>query len=216
MGDSRRKKQALNSHLCAVRAAAERVGPALSKLALAASDRLGFDCLLHAAMGQRLLADVGISSELIVGCAAWRVGPGDGDVVAHVFQVKGYLPPGAEFGFPYHAWLRSGDVVIDFTTYQLRRKAAELDALDEGCTTVQWCPEFLVEPVSNISAYSAVAAAPEAGLFCYEHIPQLQTRVQASTVWDHDEDLTIARLIMANPNMQVMGPNNLMEPTATS
>lgn len=211
MGESRRRQQALTAQLAQAQAAAEIVGPAIRKLAEAASSRLGSDCITHAELSRLALAELGVATELVVGCAAWRVGPGDGDVIAHVFQVKGYLPPGAEQGFPYHAWLRLGDVLIDLTTYQLRLKAAALDSHDGGHTLVQWCPDHLVVPVSEVSSYQAVAQALTAGIFYYEFVPQLHARVTASMSVD-TEDLQLLKIIMANPDIIVQGPNNRADP----
>lgn len=211
MGQSRRRQQALTAQLAQAQAAAEIVGPAIQKLAEAASSRLGSDCLTHTVLVHQALAELGVQTDLVVGNAAWRVGPGDGDVIAHVFQVKGYLPPGAEAGFPYHAWLRLGDILIDLTTYQLRLKGASLDSLDGGHTSVEWCPGYLVVPISEVSSYQEVARAPRAGVFYYEHVPQLQSRVTAGMHVDQ-EDLQLLKIIMANPDIVVRGPNNHLDP----
>lgn len=208
MGESRRRHQELVSNLAKAQAAAEVVGPAMKKLALAASSNVGSDCLMHAELSRLALADLGLEAVLVVGSAAWRLGHGEGDVVAHNYKVKGYLPPGATRGFAYHAWLRFGDVLLDFTTYQLSRKAAELDAGDQGHTTVEWCPDMLVVPMSAVSTFDQVAAATGPGVFYYEHVPQMQTRVTVGL--QHDSaDLAALKLIMANPSVIVRGPNQL-------
>ena len=203
----------MSSRLIEVTAAATAAGEAVRKLALAASASVGADCYLHAELTRRLLADLGLTCKTQVGFAAWRVGRGDGDVIAHTFKVPGYLPEGA-IGLPFHAWVTwdgispEDDILIDTTTYQLPHKARALDALDGGHTVVEWCPELLVVPRSALSSYETVAKAPGPGVFYYEQVPQLQARVSADFVLEEDA-MDKARLILANPGVMVMGPNDL-------
>jgi hypothetical protein len=197
MGDARRKR--------ALATAVQQASHAMRRLAEAASAHVGSDCYTHAEIGRILLADLGFSFELRVGAAAWRIGSGDGDVVSHIPQIQGHLPPGAR-GFAYHAWLEAGDWLVDLTTYHLRRKAADLDALDGGSTNVDWCPDFLLWHRSQVSTYSHVAKAPSAGVAYYEVIPQLAEFMADGFILDA-EDVATARLIMSNPNMRVLGPN---------
>jgi hypothetical protein len=131
MGDARRKKLQAASRATALSAAAQQVSAALRKLASASSGHLGSDCYVHAALGNRLLADLAIETKPVVGFAAWRVGNGDGDVISHTPRTQGHLPAGGR-GFAYHAWLDCSGFIIDFTTYQLSQKALTLDAADGG------------------------------------------------------------------------------------
>lgn len=126
-------------------------------------------------------------------------------MVAHVKQVPGYLPAGAQ-GFAYHAWLESGDTILDFTTYQLRRKAAELDALDGGRTAVNWCPEVLILRKRDVRTYADVAKLHQ-GLAHYEENPGLESLLAAQFTLD-EGDLATARLILANPHINVWGPQS--------
>lgn len=190
-----------------VRAAAKRAGDAVAKLATAASPTHGFDCVVHAELGRRLLQELGLEAQLMVGNAAWRVGPTPDDTVGHMYQVKGHVPPGSGPAFPFHAWLRVGDILVDFTTYQLRTKAASLDALDGGKTVVDWCPEMLVVPLSEVATFEQALKSP-AGAFHYEHIPQMQTVITRGMQLD-EEDVQMALLILRNPQAQVLGPNHL-------
>jgi hypothetical protein len=210
MGEARRKRaqaQQMTGQRDAVEAAVKQVSHAIRRLAEAASASLGADCYMHAEMGRMLLGDLGFQFETRVGYAAWRIGSADGDVLGHTHKVKSYLPPGAK-GFPYHAWLTAGDFLIDFTTYQLRRKAAELDAVDGGHTNVDWCPDYLLLTRAQVMAYRAVAVAPAAGVAYYEADPTLAPLLARSYTLDAD-DIAHARLIMRNPDMQVLGPNML-------
>lgn len=184
-----------------------RVSAALRKLADAAGGQQGFDCHVHAVLGREALREFGVGCSTVVGLAAWRVGPGDGDAVSHVFNVPSHLPAGAK-GMPYHSWLQAGDILIDFTTYQLKQKAAMLDQADGGATTVEWCPDFLLVPTSAKSTYEQVMRAPGAGVFFYAPNVELQHEVEGS--YEHDpSDLEMLRVILANPDAKVMGPNNL-------
>lgn len=199
MGEAKRRRAALEK----MHYAAHSVGTAIRKLATAASSNLGGDCYLHAALGRALLADLGIEARLVAGYASWRIGPQDGDVIAHVRQVQGYLPAGAQ-GFAYHAWIEVAGTIIDFTTYQLRRKAAELDALDGGSTTVAWCPDLLILRRRDVRTYADVAKLHQ-GLAFYEEAPGLESLLAEQFSLD-EGDLATARLILANPEIRVMGP----------
>jgi len=110
-----------------------RLAEALRKLATAASGNLGADCYIHTAIAQAILLRLGVNAKVVVGYAAWRVGPGDADVILHA-PVPGMV---AQFGgLAYHAWLEIGYNIVDFTTYSLREKARQLDKLDGGHTAV--------------------------------------------------------------------------------
>ena len=113
-----------------------RISSALRRLATAASGNLGSDCYIHAAIAQEILNRLGVSSKLVAGYAAWRVGNGDGDVILHAPMPNMPSQPGS---VAYHMWLEVGKHLIDFTTYQLRHKAIQRDKLDGGTTTVTWC-----------------------------------------------------------------------------
>ncbi|WP_129640792.1 MULTISPECIES: hypothetical protein [Steroidobacteraceae] len=187
--------------------AAARVSTALRKLATAASGHLGSDCYIHAELGRVLLADCGFQALRVVGFAAWRVGEGNGDVIAHAPYVKGYLPAGVK-GFAYHAWLDCSGFIVDFTTYQLRHKAQELDAMDGGHTTVNWCPAFLLLPKNSIRSYKEVAATLHPGVAYYEARPELERALRTQFTLD-PQDVHAARVILANPGMTVLGPNGM-------
>jgi len=184
----------------------ERVASAIRKLAQAASNHLGNDCYLHAMIGRELLKDFGIDAEIAAGFAAWRVGESDGSVIAHTPKERGYLPPGVD-GFAYHAWLMCGLKIIDLTTYQLPKKAKDLDALDGGKTDVEWAPELLVASITEVRSFREVAQG-HAGMFYYERNPKIE-RILAETSSLDAGDLQMARVILANPNAQVLGPSDM-------
>jgi len=187
--------------------AIEQVSHALRRLAEATSAHLGSDCYAHAEIARQLLAEKGFAFDLKVGAAAWRVGPGDADVVAHSPHVEGHLPPGGGIGMAYHTWLESPAWVLDFTTYQLRRKAHALDQLDGGKTHVDWCPPYLCIPHSHNRTLSEVAEALGPGVACYLGSPALSEVMKPGFVLDETE-LANARILLSNPNMQVIGVNS--------
>lgn len=214
MGEARRKRaqaDVLAAQRGQLEDAVKKVSHALRRLAEAASAQLGSDCYTHAELGRALLADQGFTFRTRVGTAAWRIGSGDADVLSHLPNAQSYLPPGANgMGFGYHAWLEDGVWLVDFTTYQIRRKAQALDAADGGHTTVDWCPDYLLLARSQVSPFRKVAQAPGPGLAFYESSDELTARMAASYHSD-DVDLANARLIMSNPDMIVLGPNMMPE-----
>lgn len=209
MGEAKRNRaraEVLAQEREALGAVAGRVGHALRRLAQAASAHQGGDCYLHAELGRALLADEGFLFQTRVGCAAWRVGPGHSDVLAHRPESQGYLPPGAGMGFAYHAWLESERWLVDFTTYQLTRKAQMLDATDGGRTRVDWCPDYLLLPRAQLHSFQEVARAPCPGLACYEGSDAL-TAEMANGYAMPESDLAAARLLLRHGEMRVIGPN---------
>jgi hypothetical protein len=183
-----------------------RVSAALRKLATAASGHFGCDCFLHMEMGCALLADLGISAHPVVGFAAWRVGTGDGDVISHAPFSQGYSLPSGK-GLVYHAWLNWKGFLVDFTTYQFRHKARQLDALDGGCTTVTWCPEYLLLRWKDVLSYGEVTASMRPGVAYYQARSELEPLLRSRGVPD-PTDLYAARVLLANPHLTISGPND--------
>jgi hypothetical protein len=186
--------------------AVSRVCAAIRKLATAASGHFGSDCYLHMQLGQVLLADLGFESQQVVGFAAWRVGEGDGDVIAHVPYTPSHLTVGAD-GYPYHAWLSHHLLVVDLTTYQLNHKAQQLDAVDGGRTSVTWCPQYLLLPPSQINTYKQVSASLSPGVAYYERRSELAAVLRPKFPLDPDA-VEMARRLLANPDLRVIGPNS--------
>lgn len=186
----------------------EPIATAIQKLATAASGHYGNDCYLHAMLAQRALKELaGIQTKIVIGFAAWRVGEGDGDVISHM-ATPDMIDQGSN-KIPYHAWLVAGDYLFDFSTYQLRDKARQLDALDGGLTQVDWCPDYLIVKQKKISSFNHVQRLG-AGLFFYEQSVRLERKLK-----DHsqdaldEEDWQNFLLVYANPGVVVRGPNHL-------
>lgn len=155
----------------------------------------GADCLLYAQLTAGLLRSFGIAdARLVAGSAAWRVGVGDADVIAHARELNGeqlWLQEGAGQAAVFHAWVEvpSLKLLVDFTTWALREKARQLDAADGGSTAVDWCPEYLwIEdregPGSWVRTPDQVRVAKHAGAFTYVRHADIEQRVLASAVSD--------------------------------
>lgn len=184
--------------------AVRQVSVVLRKLATAASSKFGHDCYWHAAVGQALLQDLGFETQIVVGYAAWRLGSESGAVLGHTPDAHSTSTK----GLAYHTWLEWRSLVVDFTTYQFRLKMRELDSEDGGHTRVSWCPEYLILRKQEIQSWYAVRQAMHAGIACYEARPELAELLEP-------EDLdartrTIARLILANPRINLTGPNDAL------
>ena len=180
------------------------ISSALRRLATAASGNFGSDCYMHSALAQNLLARLGFDSTVIVGYAAWRVGNGDSDVIIHAPLPN--MPP--QPGVAFHVWLELGSRLLDFTTYQLPQKAAQLDALDGGTTKVRWNPPYLFAPRSSVSALRNVIQL-RAGMYYYARELELEARVIAAAESLDEDDAETAWLLYQNQGLQVFGPCNM-------
>lgn len=192
-----------------------RLAKAVRSVSVASSESLGRDCFIHAWLAQEVLKTHEIASVIEVGFSAWRVGPGDGDVITHhcseefIEKIAEGIPSGdGKMHLPYHVWLEVAGHILDLTTYQLPLKAMLLDRSDGGETSVEWCPDFLFEPIDRISSFENVKQY-EAGLFYYKKSPPLK-KVVFSSIVDLDP-LDVATVMMAykNPQAVVIGPNHM-------
>jgi hypothetical protein len=182
-----------------------RLSSAIRRLAKAASANQGSDCYIHATIAQALLSRLGFESILVVGYAAWRVGPGNSDIIMHA-PTHCMVPQ--EGGLAYHVWLEVGDRILDLTTYSLREKAGNLDQLDGGHTTVDWCPDFLFVEKNTVSPMDDVRML-EAGMYFYSRIPVVETKVIECAPALDEADVEAAWMLYQNPDMKVFGPNDV-------
>lgn len=182
-----------------------RISSALRRLAIAASGNLGSDCYIHAAIAQTMLARLGVSSKLVAGYAAWRVGNGDGDVILHAPLPNMPSQPGS---VAYHMWLEVGNHLIDFTTYQLRYKALQMDKLDGGRTNVTWCPDYLAVPIKSISPLHAVIQL-RAGKFFYKQDRAIENVIISAAQPLDGNDINTAWMLFHNQELRIFGPNNM-------
>jgi len=148
-----------------------------------------------------------------MGHASWRVGPGDGDVIAHVPTASSVQPPGVTTGLavPLHAWLTLGQAILDLTTGSLPMKAALLDAADGGHTTVQWAPAYLLVDFHAVRSYEQVRQGATPGLCFYKVDPAAEAHWLTDTPGFDVQDLAALTLRYDNPSVQVIGPNTLRD-----
>lgn len=180
----------------------DRLSSALVRLSTAASANWGADCYTHTALAQDFLKVLGIKTTLVIGFAAWRVGPGDGDVIVHA-PLKGVKVSPSRL--PYHAWLETEDRILDFTTYQLVGKAKQLDEIDGGHTTVDWHPDYLYVPKTEVSPFEVVTQE-EVGMFHYGQAKGLEALVISKSHPVDEDDMASLWMLYHNPDCQVIGP----------
>jgi len=207
MGEAKRRREAeIREEGAAVKVDMHRVAAAVNKICWAASPHHSQNCLLQAELARDLLADLGVSAQIVAGAAAWRLGQADGDVLSHV--PKPGFKPAHPNEVPFHAWLRIGGMIFDVTTADMREKATALDAQDGGRTNVDWAPPFLFVRVDQVSSYHDVAQG-RAGLFFYQEDAYL-TQLINDTINQNSrdaEDSRMVRLAYENPDANVFGPN---------
>jgi len=185
MGKARklkRERAAANDALSQIRL--EVLANALRATCDAVTDARGADCLMYALVGADVLRQLGVPAAPVAGSAAWRVGPGAGDTICHSTDGGGgALGPSigpsnrSDRAAMFHAWIEAADLVIDFTTWLLRDKAATLDAADGQRTNVLWCPAFVCTPRRDTDAMSSVVNGHRAGLMCYERVERIERMV---------------------------------------
>jgi hypothetical protein len=167
-----------------------RVAAAVRALVAEGSATAARDALRHAQLARHLLQRAGLESDVMIGFAAWRVGPGVGDIVAH----GGSHDPRAESSRrdelvpQHHAWLETGGHVYDATTYQLARKAADLGRVNGAAVTAVWCPDFVLTPRASLASFARVRQ-PVVGLMYYERDAYLQSVVLQQSIAPDPQDL---------------------------
>ena len=183
-----------------------RLASTMKRLTKAASGNLGSDCYIHAAIAQSILSKLGVESRLTAGWAAWRVGPGDSDMITHA-PVESIIPqPG---GMIYHMWLEIGSRILDLTTHSFRIKARHLDMLDGGHTTVVWCPDFLFVDKKSVTPLKDVIQH-DAGMYYYSQQPAVEAIVIDGAPELDMDDVNAAWMLYQNQDMVAFGPNDVM------
>ncbi|MYM92494.1 hypothetical protein [Duganella vulcania] len=183
-----------------------QIATALRRMFLASGSKIGVDSLRHAVLAQALLKSAGFAAEVKVGYAAWRVGPGDGDVIVHA--------PGNDMAqqgknaHPFHAWVEVGPVIFDATAYQFVVKATALDMIDGGKTDLQWAPLQLAEHRDQVQTLHTVLQA-DVGMFYYEHVPGLQAVIMAGVPPVDPEELDLLTIIFNHPSAQALSSNHV-------
>jgi len=204
MGQAKQKARQQSLEAQALQAADPvRVAAATRKLAVATSADLGADCYIHAVIGQAILSRLDIEAKLVIGYSAWRLGPGDGDILVHAPVPNLPAQPGGE---PYHVWLEIGNLVFDLTTYQLRRKAANLDQLDGRHTEVRWCPDYLLVAKNTCASLPEVVNAYK-WTYHYARNDAVAKRVKVLRALDPD-DVEMAWRLYRAPDAHIIGPHS--------
>lgn len=171
MGEATRKRKQAE-HLKKLLASVDRsaLQKAVNQVVRAITDFHGADCLLYASVGAGLLNQLGVPARAAAGSAAWRVGPGDSDLISHAPELAGpQFQPANIVGHAvmFHAWIEVGDHVIDLTTGSLSDKARMLDQADGGSTRVEWCPSALWMDKAQMPSLTSVRDHPTAGVCAY-------------------------------------------------
>lgn len=183
MGEARRKKllqQAELKNLDQIDMSA--LARSVHKVVTALTPQSGLDCVWYAQIGAAALEALGIKAQAVAGEAAWRVGPGSGDVISHLEEAtapsKLFAPQGKTAAV-FHAWIVLPDAgyLLDFTTRMLKRKAQLLDEADGGNTNVEWAPDFLLTPLASCMKPSAVTNGYDSGAYAYIPSEAIAARV---------------------------------------
>ncbi|CAB3921116.1 hypothetical protein LMG26684_05712 [Achromobacter mucicolens] len=184
-----------------------RVAGAVQRVCAAASGNLGVDCFDQALLAQSVLQRLGVHAEIVIGYAAWRVGPGGGDVISHYPASDTPVGTGAAF---FHAWLKLGESIFDVTTNTFRLKATLLDAMDGGKTVVAWEPQYLWMPMADSRSLREVTMAMRGGIASYLPHPALQRFVELTRKPSDGYHEGVAWAAYLAPDAMVLGPNSRM------
>lgn len=209
MGEAKRRKAWAEQFNKQIEAAdLPRISSALRRLTTASSEKFGGDCYVHSALGQAILAKLGIESELCVGYCALRCGSQSDCVLLHAPSPNMPQQPGA---VAYHVWLTLADrYLLDFSLHTVPEKFRQLDKMDGGKTLMEWQIDYLFEPLSRISPLKKVIQGHSGGLFYYEQNEALQEKILSAAEPLDQEDLELAWMLYQNPDIVVFGPNDVV------
>lgn len=210
MGESKRKKSLTTNGIDIPKEVLTKTSYAIRSVFTAAASHFGTDCYLHAVMAKALLNRAGYDVMIINGFAGWRVGEADGDVILHAKMPN--IPPQAA-NLAFHSWLEFNGsdghrVILDFTTYQLKEKAAQLDLLDGGHTNVDWCPDYLLAPKRETSSMVSMRQG-HAGQFYYQQDAVIEGKLSRSDKAMDPDDFAAMCVAYDNPGINVVGPRNM-------
>jgi len=206
MGEARRRRLAREAIVGQLHPAVAQVTQTLRRLCEATSEHLGRDCHLHTLLAQGLLRDLGVETQVQAGYAAWRVGTGHQDVLAHAPEADEIVPDDPEKSMMYHAWLGYADLIVDVTLYQIGRKVRELDAMFGGHTHIRWAPDYIIVPPERICLIEELAQSDRPGDVYYVRKPHIESLLQTRSDGVDAQDLQMARFVMRHPEAMVFGP----------
>lgn len=155
---------------------------AISQVCTIVSAAPGADCMLYAGIGAEVLNSLGYSAIAVAGSAAWRIGPGDGDCIAHAMELLPQIStvevrPNSPLVGLFHCWIESEGTIIDFTTGSLVMKAKSLDKIDGGYTQVLWSPDYLLTSEKKLTSLVEVCQGVEIGSHSYVRHKELESIV---------------------------------------
>lgn len=207
MGDAKRRQQTLAASPALSFQEQQLLGQAMREVVGAITSFHGSDCMSYAAIGAKALEQLGFPAKMVCGSAAWRVGPGDGDVISHASEVgaPAILPlttssnalttsPNVKAGM-FHAWIEVGPWIVDFTTAALADKAHILDKLDGGTTLVQWAPEVLWVDRNTCSNFDRVVNGFNAGVYGYRRREDIERALMVEFERDFDFGATVPAVL---------------------
>jgi hypothetical protein len=198
------REQKRESKRLAIKATCQKVASAVARyLAAASTTNRGRDCQAHAQLTKALLKSEGIDSRLVGGYAAWRVGTGDADMIAHH---PNSVYAASEANIVGHFWVEAGDLIIDPTTWQFQTKLEVCFQADGMPYEVLWPHQYLVISKSSVKPFKAVRDGYTFA-YHYDERPELaaMAAIAASDPIDRN-DLGALRLVYANPFALITGP----------
>lgn len=134
------------------------------------------NCVLVAHVLHEVLLGNDIENEVCIGYAVWSVGKGNNDIITHIPNPS--IP--IENAVDIHAWIEisEGRKILDFTTYQLKKKARLLQEADGLKTNVLWCPNYLFTTQDKLKSLNEIKRSKFAGKYGYQRDSKLEEIVK--------------------------------------
>lgn len=128
----------------------------------------------------------------------------------HAREAEGpkYMQGGPVPGEVFHALVEAPSLKLlaDFSTWTLRDKARQLDAIDCGHTNVDWCPEYLwIEdregPGEWLRTSDQVRLASHAGAFTYVRHRDIEAKVLQGASGELEQALASAKFAVQQAHL---------------
>jgi hypothetical protein len=201
MGEAKRKKAA-GFNPAVDRDRIESAAIAVGRFRDAAGDKelRGGDCESHARLLHALLTHLGISSRIVGGFAAWRVGRDAGAMIVHHPE---YTAPTS--GFPGHFWVEVGNTIVDATAWQWEFKLNELQKRDGILARLEWPAPVMILDRHRAKPLMTVVNSFGFGAY-YEERPELRPNVErVRSLPPTDEELALVMQLYEKPELQIIG-----------
>lgn len=106
------------------------------------------NCHLIAALAQKILTIYKVESKVFGGFAVWRVNVYEfNGIYAQRFNGKHSVQHFMRLG---SFWLEVNECIVDFSTFWLPIKMIILDSVEKRKTLIQWCPDFIWMPKTQM------------------------------------------------------------------